>query len=466
MVFDSLIFLLFFPLVFALNWGSSGVRSRNLILLSASYLFYAWWDVRFLSLVLFSSFLDFGVGLGLGRTHSPGARRGLLGLSLVGNLGLLGLFKYADFFLSSLSPDWRLDLVLPVGISFYTFQTMSYTLDVYRGKIEPCRDLLAYLTYVAYFPQLVAGPIERAQDLLTQFSEPRIFRYDRAVEGCRLILYGAFKKMVLADNLATICDAAFRYPDRMTSVQVCFATLCFAFQIYGDFSGYSDMAVGFSRLLGIRLSRNFAYPYFSQNVSEFWRRWHITLSSWFRDYLFIPLGGSRGGEFRTARNLVITFALSGLWHGANWTFLVWGLFHGTLVIVHRQFQTTRRGPRSKPNFSLLGWGKMTLTFALVCLGWLFFRAPDMSTALLLLSHFGQLPSSWSLVPLGVETELVLSMLIHLGAFLIFEWVQRDQEITVSLTIPRALRWAVYSFLVWELLYWGTRAHTTFLYFRF
>ena len=336
MLFNSLGFALFFPVVFFLYWfvARNNLKAQNFILLVSSYFFYACWDYRFLFLLVFSTFLDYYTGIKIHEAGSRASKRLWLLISVVVNLGFLGFFKYYNFFVESFAevmnsvgfkPDiWTLNIILPVGISFYTFHGMSYVFDIYNNKVVPRKNFVNYSVFVSYFPLLVAGPIERATHLLPQVESPRHFDYSKAVDGMRQILWGFFKKIVIADNCATYVNMIFdNYQDQTGSTLV-LGALFFAFQIYGDFSGYSDIALGTSRLLGIELLRNFAYPYFSRDIAEFWRRWHISLSSWFRDYLYIPLGGSKGGLWRNVRNTFIIFLVSGFWHGANWTFIAWG----------------------------------------------------------------------------------------------------------------------------------------------
>ena len=345
MLFNSFTFGIFLSLVFLIYWGGlrRSIRGQNLLLLAASYLFYGWWDWRFLSLIAISSAVDYAVGQGFARVQDKSSRRWLLGVSLFVNLGMLAVFKYFNFFVETavqlistlgFSPnEFSLQIILPVGISFYTFQTLSYTIDVYHRKIEPTQDIIAFFAFVSFFPQLVAGPIERAADLLPQFLKPREFDSALARSGLRLILWGMFKKVVIADNLAPVVDRTFANFTILPTLSLLMGILFFAFQIYCDFSGYSEIAVGSARLIGFKLTQNFNYPYLSRNVGEFWRRWHITLSSWFRDYLYIPLGGSRTStRWRHLLNLIITFTLSGLWHGANWTFVSWGVLHGLFYL--------------------------------------------------------------------------------------------------------------------------------------
>ena len=336
MLFNSIEFAIFLPIVFILYWfvTNRNLKIQNILLVCASYLFYGWWDWRFLSLIFFSSIVDYLVGIGLSKTEKTGKRKFLLLISIFVNLGFLGVFKYFNFFAenfaqaftlfgSSIEPN-RLNIILPVGISFYTFQTLSYSIDVYKKKLQPTKDIVAFFAFVSFFPQLVAGPIERATNLLPQFYKKREFSYDKATDGMRQILWGLFKKMVIADNCARLVNDIFDNFETFSGSTLLFGIVLFAFQIYGDFSGYSDIAIGTSRLFGFNLKRNFAFPYFSRDIAEFWRRWHISLSTWFRDYVYIPLGGSRGGKFSQVRNIFIIFIVSGFWHGANWTFIVWG----------------------------------------------------------------------------------------------------------------------------------------------
>ncbi|MFC3879968.1 MBOAT family O-acyltransferase [Algoriphagus namhaensis] len=389
MLFTSIEFAIFLPLVFALYWLTAKHRKTQLvIILVSSYFFYAWWDWRFLGLIIFSSLIDFLIGLQMGKTTSKLKKKRLLGLSLFTNLGLLGVFKYFNFFLQSFSEAFslfgqnmavaRLDIVLPVGISFYTFQTLSYTIDIYRGKLSPTKDVLAFFSFVSFFPQLVAGPIERASHLLGQFTSPRRFDYAFAVSGVRIFIWGFFKKVVIADNAASLVDLIFANYSDQSSAALMFGAILFAFQIYGDFSGYSDMAIGLSRILGFDLMLNFRFPYLAQNINDFWKRWHISLSSWFRDYLYIPIGGSHGSSLFALRNVMIVFVVSGFWHGANWTFIVWGILHGLLYIPmflnkSKQNLTVHKPLRRLPN--------IFLTFSLVCIAWIFFRAESLTDAL-------------------------------------------------------------------------------------
>ena len=339
MFFNSIDFAIFLPIVFFLYWFvvNKNLKLQNFLIVVASYLFYGWWDWRFLSLIVFSTLIDYSVGVRLSKEENISKRKILLWISIIVNLGFLGFFKYYNFFLDNFITAFSffgtsinvqgLNIILPVGISFYTFQTLSYTIDVYKRKLEPTKDFIAFASFVSFFPQLVAGPIERATNLLPQFYKKRNFEYDKAVDGLRQILWGLFKKMVVADNSAKIANEIFNNSADYSGSTLVLGAIFFTFQIYGDFSGYSDIAIGTSRLFGFNLKQNFAFPYFSRDIAEFWRRWHISLSTWFRDYLYIPLGGSRGGTWMKVRNTFIIFIVSGFWHGANWTFIVWGVLN-------------------------------------------------------------------------------------------------------------------------------------------
>ena len=393
MLFNSLIFPVFFLLV-VLVYYQLNLRWQNNWLLVASYFFYGWWDWRFCSLLLFSTVLDWFISHAMYKSESLGRRKNLLISSLIGNLGVLGFFKYFNFFIDSAqsllnsagfhADMFTLNIILPVGISFYTFQTMAYTIDVYRGKQEPSKDFTAFALYVSFFPQLVAGPIERAERLLPQLIKERVFNYSVIRTGIPLILFGYFKKVVIADSMAPIVESCFHNPGSVSGPDLLFGVYAFAIQIYCDFSGYSDIARGTARVLGINLINNFAAPYFSRNITEFWRRWHMSLSFWLRDYLYISLGGSRKGKIRTYMNLLITMLLGGLWHGAAWTFVIWGGLHGLYLAVHKLLLKGRNpdiGIWGNNRLSYLGdILKIMLTFHLVCFTWIFFRASSLDIA--------------------------------------------------------------------------------------
>ncbi|WP_367399960.1 MBOAT family protein [Psychroserpens sp. SPM9] len=362
---------------------------QNLFLVCASYVFYAWWDYRFLGLIVLSTLIDYAVAQQLKVTVKPKSRKALLGLSLVFNLGMLAFFKYFNFFIESWVDAWdmlgvemqvsTLKIILPVGISFYTFQTLSYTIDVYRKKIEPTANLIQFAAFVSFFPQLVAGPIERASHLLPQFSKKRHFNTQFALSGFYLIIWGLFKKVVVADNCAFFVNQIFEGSSGYSSAELFLGALLFAFQIYGDFSGYSDIAIGVARLFGFSLMTNFSFPYFSRDIAEFWRRWHISLSTWFRDYVYIPLGGSRGTIGMQLRNVLIVFLISGFWHGANWTFIIWGAIHALLFL---PLLLTKKNRTYVSDTHVLVWHipKLLLTFCMVTLAWVFFRADTVSIA--------------------------------------------------------------------------------------
>jgi alginate O-acetyltransferase complex protein AlgI len=344
-LFNSIEFLLFLPTVFVLYWFvfNKNLKVQNSLILISSYVFYGWWNYRFLSLIFLSTIVDYTVGLNIPKQNSEKKQKLLLWCSVLFNLSVLGFFKYYNFFVDSwidlfssvgyeIKSVWTLNIILPVGISFYTFQTMSYTIDIYRNKLEPTKDFISFASFVSFFPQLVAGPIERASNLLPQILNRREFQYEQGVQGLRLILWGMFKKVVIADSLAPRVDDIFGNYQDLGGGTLWLGAIYFAFQIYCDFSGYSDIAIGSSKLFGFELKSNFKFPYFSRNIGEFWRRWHISLSTWFRDYLYIPLGGSQKGKWNSIRNIFIIFLVSGFWHGANWTFIIWGLFHSILFL--------------------------------------------------------------------------------------------------------------------------------------
>jgi D-alanyl-lipoteichoic acid acyltransferase DltB (MBOAT superfamily) len=395
MLFNSIIFPFFFLVVVIIYYRLNHLW-QNRWLLAASYFFYGWWDWRFCSLLAFSTCLDYFVSNRIAESKRESVRRILLGVTITANLGLLGFFKYFNFFSASaksfleslgFQPDFfTLQVILPVGISFYTFQSMSYMIDVYRREQKPEKDFMAYAVFVAFFPQLMAGPIERARRMLPQFIQKRTFNRDIVRSGIPLVLMGYFKKVVIADSMIPIVDACFTNPVGFSGIDLLLGAYAFAIQIYCDFSGYTDIARGLARFLGIELVRNFEAPYFSRDISEFWRRWHISLSSWLRDYLYIPLGGNRTGKAKTYVNIMLTMLLGGLWHGAAWTFVVWGGFHGSLLVVHRLMLKEKKTDRSAPvSHDLFGCSKdflgIILTFHLVCVGWIFFRAPSIDIAL-------------------------------------------------------------------------------------
>ena len=482
MTFTTLTFLIFFVVVFALYWSLRNRMAQNVLLVITSYIFYGWWDWRFCGLMLAASLIDYFVGLGLEHWTDKRRRKWILTVGLCSNLGLLCYFKYFNFFVESLhaaaaSIGWEFDrvtlnVVLPVGISFYTFQTMSYSIDIYRRNLKATTHLVEYLAYVSFFPQLVAGPIERATHLLPQFLKPRTFSGTQAVEGCRQALWGFFKKMVIADNLAPIVDAAFSNPSAYNGAELALAVVCFAFQIYCDFSAYSDIATGTARLFGFELMRNFAYPYFSQSAGEFWRRWHISLSTWFKDYVYFPLGGSRVATGRKVFNVMVTFVLSGLWHGASWNFIIWGALNGFGVLPEvLRSNDVRRTARDVPadNANVITFLRILGTFAFVCAGWVFFRAATLADATLILQRM----ASFLFDPQragGLLSGHDISdgrVFIAIGVLVILEWFKRRYVHPLVLPRwPRPARWIAYTVLLWTIVYLGTYGSSQFIYFQF
>jgi alginate O-acetyltransferase complex protein AlgI len=487
MTFTTLTFLLFLAAVFSLYWVLRHRQAQNLLLVVASYFFYGWWDWRFCGLMLAASLLDFGVGLGLNRVETPRKRRVVLAVGLTGNLVTLGFFKYFNFFadnfrVAAQAIGWQVDpltlqVVLPVGISFYTFQTMSYSIDVYRGRLRGTTHWIEYLAYVSFFPQLVAGPIERATRLLPQFFQARRFDYAQAVDGCRQALWGFFKKMVIADNLAPMVDAAFGQSASFNGAEMASATVLFAFQIYCDFSGYSDIAVGVARLFGFDLMRNFACPYFSQSLSEFWRRWHISLTTWFKDYVYFPLGGNRGSKSRTTVNILVTFVLSGFWHGAAWHYVVWGALNGAAILPEnlsskrqtRHVAEVPGGEKAWPGFKRLG--RMLFTFGVVCLGWLFFRSKSLGEALDILQRLPaslvRLDGPIDFLAFAISGRLGEGLVLVLAVLVGAEWWQRRHPHPLQVKRwPAAARWGLYVVMTWTILCFGTFEAHPFIYFQF
>lgn len=489
MTFTSLTFLLFLALVFVGYWSLNGRRHQNYLLLAASYTFYGWWDWRFCGLILFSSLVDYVAAQAIDGSRLALRRKVYLGLALSINLLLLGYFKYANFFLESfyelmggfgLTDSGLLKIVLPVGISFYTFQTISYTIDVYRRKLSATRSLPDYLVYVSFFPQLVAGPIERGSHLLPQFLKPRIFDPVVATDGMRQILWGCVQKMVIADNLGNrIVNPVYADLASASGPEVVLATVCFAFQIYCDFAAYSNIAIGAAKLFGFDLMKNFAYPYFSQSVDEFWRRWHISLSTWFRDYLYIPLGGNRCSRSRYAFNVLFTFGISGFWHGAAWTFVVWGILNGLGVLPamlksdkNKTKQVSREipgGPGKLPGWPVL-W-RMGLTFAFICLTWVFFRADSIGNAFLALASIPRdflNMQAWRDIYILLRSDEGLVAIFMTMLFVSAEWAGRryDHPLQAVVNAPVAFRWAVYLFLWMLAIMFFPMQPSDFIYFQF
>ncbi|MDT0294060.1 MBOAT family O-acyltransferase [Mesonia ostreae] len=479
MIFNSLDFAIFLPIVFAIYWFflKGKTKSQNILLLFASYIFYGWWDYRFLTLIVFSTLVDYTIGISLSKTSVQSKRKVLLWISILVNLGFLGFFKYYNFFLENFVDAFTflgypinsnsLNIILPVGISFYTFQTLSYTIDVYKNRLAPCKRFIEFAAFVSFFPQLVAGPIERATNLLPQFYKKRVFNSLAAREGLRQILWGLFKKVVIADNCAEYANIIFNNSAEYSGVTLFVGALMFTFQIYCDFSGYSDIAIGTSKLFGFKLMRNFAYPYFSRDIAEFWRRWHISLSTWFRDYLYIPLGGSRGGIWIKIRNTFIIFIVSGFWHGANWTFIVWGALNAIyflpLLLTNNNRKNLDSIAQGKILPSLNEFTSILITFGFTVLAWVFFRAKDMSSAISYLTNM--FTGDFSNVTIDIPIQLTLFIL-----FLFFiEWINRERNFGISKLekiIPfTSGRWVLYTFLVLSILFFAGEEQE-FIYFQF
>ena len=476
MLFNSLDFAIFLPIVFVLYWfGTNGNLTRqNRLLLVASYFFYSCWDYRFLFLLMFSTLLDYFTGLKM--VDDPQRKKFWFWLSISVNIGFLGIFKYYNFFIQSfaaalhplsISMDvWTLNVILPVGISFYTFHGLSYVIDIYKERIQPERNFVDYAVFVTFFPLLVAGPIERATHLLPQIQRERHFDYQKGIDGLRQILWGLFKKIVIADNCAMHANTIFNNASDYSGSTLALGAVLFAFQIYGDFSGYSDIAIGTARLFGIELLRNFAYPYFSRDIAEFWRRWHISLSSWFRDYLYIPLGGSKTGTWMKIRNTFIIFLVSGFWHGANWTFIVWGglnaLYFLPLLLMKKNRTHLGTVAAGKYLPSVKEAFQMILTFFLTTFAWIFFRAADMTAAINYISHLFS-PSFFHIPEIFPKTILLL-----LGFFTFIEWMGREQPYAIAklgLSMPSLVRWGAYYALMGAIFYFAG-AEQAFIYFQF
>jgi len=487
MLFNSIQFAIFLPIVFLFYWfvfdrfiskSKWQLRLQNAFVVVASYVFYGWWDWRFLLLIAFTSFCSWGSGLLIGKAESKKKARAWMWLNIILNLGILATFKYYDFFVTEFAQLFHistdgllLKVILPVGISFYTFQALSYSIDVYRGKIEPTKDIVAFFAFISFFPQLVAGPIERATNLLPQFLKKREFNYDTAVDGMRQILWGLFKKIVVADNCAVYVDQVFSTYTEQTGSTLLLAAIFFTFQIYGDFSGYSDIAIGTAKLFGIKLMRNFNVPYFSRDIAEFWRRWHISLTTWFRDYVYIPLGGSRVSKAKVVRNTFIIFLLSGFWHGANWTFIAWGAYHAILflplILTGKNRKYTNQIAEGRLLPTLKETGQMLLTFFLAVIGWIVFRSATITDSAQYIK--GICDASLFCVPwiktINSFALLVFSVLLMLG----IEWLQRDNEHGLSLNgkLKQPLvRWCVYLLITLMVFVMQSNKAVQFIYFQF
>lgn len=476
MLFNSFDFLIFLPVVFILYWFvfNKNIRYQNFLVLASSYLFYGWWDYRFLSLIFISTVVDYFIGLKLENTKSDKTRKALISISVLFNLGVLGFFKYYNFFVDSflsalnsvgydMQSAWTLNIILPVGISFYTFQTLSYSLDIYKRKLKPTSDFISFASFVSFFPQLVAGPIERATNLLPQILKRREFKYKQGIEGLRLILWGMFKKVVIADSLAPMANEIFGGYQDYGGGTLWLGVLYFSFQIYCDFSGYSDIAIGTSKLFGFELMSNFKFPYFSRNIGEFWRRWHISLSTWFRDYLYIPLGGSKSSKWTALRNIFVIFVVSGFWHGANWTFIFWGLAHAILYIPFFLLGTNRKylssvvaQNTSLPSLKELS--QMGITFFFVLISWVFFRSENLAES------FQYLHGMFLNIDIPQSNRIGI---VYVLVILVLDWFSRKDERNVLNHKNKIFRWTFYLILSLSILYFFNRAESAeFIYFQF
>ncbi|WNJ16457.1 MBOAT family O-acyltransferase [Pontibacter sp. G13] len=479
MLYNSLEFACFYAIIFALYWAARGrTKVQNILILASSYFFYGWWDWRFLGLIVFSSLVDYFVGIQIADSPTQQKRNRWLILSLSINLGLLGIFKYYGFFVDSFIdlfskmgydlPPRTLQIILPVGISFYTFQTLSYSLDIARRRLKPSRDLISFLAFVSFFPQLVAGPIERASNLLPQFSKPRSFNATKAVDGLRQVLWGLFKKVVVADSLGEIVDLVANYPESYRASVLLLGVFFFATQLYCDFSGYSDMAIGFARMMGFDLMRNFNYPYFARDIMDFWRRWHISLTTWFRDYVFMPLSGGKvvTNKWVLIRNYILTFTISGLWHGANWTFVVWGFLHGLYHIPYILFPQLRvQVKETKPPYTLMGTAKAALQMGIVwgmnLFALVFFMSKDLKHAFTYLDNMAK----FALLRMP---NMYVKEFLWVVVFMLAEWSQMHFKKKHPLEIgnwPTVLRWTVYYALAFIVLYYNYDRRA-FIYFQF
>ena len=481
MLFNSYEFLIFIPIVFLLYWFVCCNRqTQNLLIVIASYIFYGWWNWKFLILIAITTLCSFISGLLIEQNNSsPKLRKFISAGNILINLFILGLFKYYNFFVDNIKNlmeelfnyhiDWiTMDIILPVGISFYTFQAIGYTIDVYKKKLPPSRDIIEFFAYISFFPQLVAGPIERATNLLIQFQHKRQFDYASAVDGMRQILWGFFKKLVIADNCAVVVNSYWNQYQELSGLMLFILGALFTFQIYCDFSGYSDIAIGCSRLFGFNLMRNFNFPYFSRSIPEFWRRWHISLTTWFRDYIYFPLGGSRCDKWKIIRNVYLVWGISGLWHGANWTFVCWGLYHATLLAIYNLLGINTKYnnivafkqilPTIKETFQIL------FTFFLAVIGWIIFRAETMSQAVDYFAHMIR-NLSFDFSEIHGEQFFFLGL-----TMLFFEWLQRDKQHALQFSSvkpfnSRITRWSIYYLIILAIVKYAG-ASQTFIYFQF
>lgn len=478
MLFNSINFAIFLPIVFFLYWfvTNKNLKLQNVLLLVASYFFYACWDWRFLFLLMFSTLLDYFTGFKMQDSKKTTVKRFWFWLSIIINLGFLGVFKYYNFFVESFAEaishfglqvnPWTLNIILPVGISFYTFHGLSYVIDIYKDRIKAERNFVDYAVFVSFFPLLVAGPIERATHLLPQIKRKRIFDYTKAIDGLRQILWGLFKKIVIADNCAEFANQIFNNSADYSGSTLVLGAIFFTFQIYGDFSGYSDIALGTARLFGIDLLRNFAFPYFSRDIAEFWRRWHISLSLWFKDYLYIPLGGSKGGNWMRIRNTFIIFIVSGFWHGANWTFIVWGILNALFIMPSIVMKTNRNNIETVAQGKLLPTIKeffqMAITFGLAVFAWIFFRAENLTHAL----HY--ISGIFSKSLFSIPTTKPFFLIFFIIVFIVVEWLGREEQHAIAklgVKWKSPLRYAVYYAIIIA-VFWFAGNEQQFIYFQF
>jgi D-alanyl-lipoteichoic acid acyltransferase DltB (MBOAT superfamily) len=486
MLFNSIEYLLFLPIIFLLYWFVfNKLKVQNLLVVVASYIFYGWWDKSFLLLIAFTTLCSYTSGLGIeysrrvNKCKSGGVKWDwwIAAANIIINLLILAVYKYFNFFADSFASLCEsfgyhpgrvtLQLVLPVGISFYTFQALSYTIDVYKRKLEPTHDVVAFFAFISFFPQLVAGPIERATNLLPQFLKPRKFDYQEAADGVKLIIWGFFKKMAIADTASEITEIVFGSSQHCTTPMLWLGAVLFSFQIYGDFSGYSDIAIGTARLFGVRLMKNFNLPYLSRNIAEFWKRWHISLNTWFVDYLYIPLGGSREGKAKTIRNTFAIFLVSGLWHGANWTFVIWGAYHALLFVPLLLIGKTKKfGEYNRKESFKLSWTiHILMTFVLAVVGWVIFRADSIQLAAgYLKGMFGM--TALTDQPIGLPNFTLLAIGLNLLFLIVMEFLHRGDDIILQFrTRYAALNWAGYLIVAyWALLFY--KVGQQFIYFQF
>ena len=483
MLFNSIDFAIFLPIVFVLYWfvTNKNLKLQNLLIVVSSFIFYGWWDWRFLFLMVGSASVDFVVGILLSKQENKSKRKTYLSFSIIANLGILAFFKYFNFFADNFVNAFTLigtklnpvsiQIVLPVGISFYTFQALSYTIDVYRKKLEPTKSIIDYFAFISFFPQLVAGPIERATNLLPQFYKKRHFDYSKAVDGLRQILWGLFKKIVIADNCAQFANQIFNNFHDYSGYTLIMGAIFFALQIYGDFSGYSDIAIGTARLFGFQIMRNFAFPYFSRDIAEFWRRWHISLSTWFRDYLYIPLGGSKGGTLLKIRNTFVIFIVSGFWHGANWTFIIWGMLNAIyflpLLLANKNRKNIEIVAQGKYLPNIKEFFQIAITFGLTVIAWIFFRADNVEHAFEYIQQIiiGVIQSPTALLIVSKTYKKVIFLII---IFLIIEWFGREQQYAIEkigMKWYKPIRLSMYYLIVLSIFYFMGQEQP-FIYFQF